>query len=64
MFWKSFNIVIILIQQMGQIDDPTFNVLLRFAHTSSLIAFNITILNSKVVKEFFLHDPPKNNIII
>ncbi len=64
MLWKSFNAVITLTQQMRQIDYPTFNALLQRAHADSLTDANVTILNNKVAKEFPLHDPLKNTVIV
>ncbi len=49
---------------MRQIDDPTFNALLRRACAGSLTDANVTILNSKVAKEFPLHDLLKNIVIV
>ncbi len=64
MLWKSFNAVITLTQQMRQINDPIFNALLRRARAGSLTDTDVTILNSKVAKEFPLHDPLKNTVIV
>ncbi len=64
MLWKSFNAVITLIQQMRQIDNLAFNTLLRRACTGSLTDADVTILNSKVAKEFPLRDLLKNTVIV
>ncbi len=64
MLWKSFNAIITLTQQMHQIDNPVFNVLLQRVHAGSLTDADVTILNNKVAKVFPLHDPLKNTVII
>lgn len=64
MLWTSFNTIITLTQQMRQINNSIFNTLLHCTCIGFLIDANVVVLNSKVAKEFSLHNILKNTIIV
>ena len=46
--WRSLNAVIILDQQIHQVEDPSYTILLHHLHIQQSLKSDITLLNSHI----------------